>query len=191
MNRMRIIELVIDNEIDGIDAVSVVDYPAMESNFIALAKEYEVKLAEVDAEKRILMGAALIPNKQIYRRDGEDEYYIFFSKDTIKKASELFLQKGNQSKSTIQHQDKLEGMTVVESWIIEDEQFDKSRKYDFNLPVGTWMISMKVENDDVWNRVKSGEIKGFSIEGSFADKLELKKHEDVINQIIKVLENGI
>ena len=81
-------------------------------------------------------------------------------------------------------------MTVVESWIIEDEQFDKSRKYDFNLPVGTWMISMKVENDDVWDRVKSGEIKGFSIEGSFADKLELKKHEDVVNQIIKTLEDG-
>ena len=190
MNRMRIIELVIENDIDGVDCVSVVDAPAIDSNFIALAKEYEIKLAEVDSEKRILMGAALIPNKQIYRKDGKDEYYIFFSKETIKKASELFLQKGNQSNSTIQHQDKLEGMTVVESWIIEDEQFDKSKKYDFNLPVGTWMISMKVENDDVWDRVKSGEIKGFSIEGSFADKLELKKHEDIISQIIKTLEDG-
>jgi hypothetical protein len=187
---MRIIELVIENDIDGVDCVSVVDAPAIDSNFIALAKEYEIKLAEVDSEKRILMGAALIPNKQIYRKDGKDEYYIFFSKETIKKASELFLQKGNQSNSTIQHQDKLEGMTVVESWIIEDEQFDKSKKYDFNLPVGTWMISMKVENDDVWDRVKSGEIKGFSIEGSFADKLELKKHEDIISQIIKTLEDG-
>jgi len=190
MNKMRIIELVIENDIDGVDCVSVVDAPAIDSNFIALAKEYEIKLAEVDSEKRILMGAALIPNKQIYRKDGKDEYYIFFSKETIKKASELFLQKGNQSNSTIQHQDKLEGMTVVESWIIEDEQFDKSKKYDFNLPVGTWMISMKVENDDVWDRVKSGEIKGFSIEGSFADKLELKKHEDIISQIIKTLEDG-
>lgn len=190
MNRMRIVELVIENDIDGIDAVSVVDAPAIESNFIALAKEHQVMLAEVDAEKRILMGAALIPNKQIYRKEGEDEYYIFFSKDTIKKASELFLQNGNQSNSTIQHQDKLDGMTVVESWIIEDEQFDKSKKYNFNLPVGTWMISMKVENDEVWNRVKSGEIKGFSIEGSFADKLELKKHEDLVSQIIKILEDG-
>lgn len=186
---LRIVELIIDKEIDGIEAVSVVDFPAIESNFIFLNKEHEVKLAQVDSEKRILMGAALIPNKQIYRKVDKDEFYVFFSKETVKKASELFLQNGNQSNATLQHQSKIDGMTVVESWIIEDEQMDKSKKYGFSLPVGTWMISMKVENDDIWQKVKDGEVKGFSIEGFFADKLEMQKDEDLVNQIMEILKS--
>jgi len=186
---MRIVELIISKEIDGIEAVSVVDFPAIESNFIFLNKEHEVKLAQIDSEKRILMGAALIPNKQIYRKVDKDEFYVFFSKETVKKASELFLQNGNQSNATLQHQSKIDGMTVVESWIIEDEQMDKSKKYGFSLPVGTWMISMKVENDDIWQKVKDGEVKGFSIEGFFADKLEMQQDEELINKI-KDLLNG-
>jgi hypothetical protein len=170
----RIIELIIDeeNEFSGIEAISVVENPAIEEDFIALKEHKEVKLAEVDKEKRILMGAALIPNKKIYRNSGEEEYYIFFSEDTVRKASELFLMKGNQNNSTLEHQVELKGMSVVESWIIEDEIKDKSKKYDFNLPIGTWMVSVKVNNNDVWNQVKSGEIKGFSIEGYFADKMD-------------------
>jgi hypothetical protein len=170
----RIIELIIDeeNEFSGIEAISVVENPAIEEDFIALKEHKEVKLAEVDKEKRILMGAALIPNKKIYRNSGEEEYYIFFSEDTVRKASELFLMKGNQNNSTLEHNVELEGMSVVESWIIEDEKKDKSRKYDFDLPVGTWMVSVKVNNDDVWNQVKAGEVKGFSIEGYFADKMD-------------------
>ena len=186
---MRIVELIIESETDGIDAVSVVDLPAIESNFIALATDFEVKLAEVDAEKRILMGAALIPNKQIFRRIDDDEFYVFFSKETVKKASELFLKNGNQSNATLQHDGKIDGMTVVESWIVDDLEYDKSKKYGFSVPIGTWMISMKVDNEDVWRRVKSGEIKGFSIEGYFADKLEMQKEQELINQIIKILEN--
>jgi len=170
----RIIELIIDeeNEFSGIEAISVVENPAIEEDFIALKEHKEVKLAEVDKEKRILMGAALIPNKKIYRNSGEEEYYIFFSEDTVRKASELFLMKGNQNNSTLEHNVELEGMSVVESWIIEDEKKDKSRKYDFDLPVGTWMVSVKVNNDNVWNQVKAGEVKGFSIEGYFADKMD-------------------
>ena len=186
---MRIVELIIESETDGIDAVSVVDLPAIESNFIALATDFEVKLAEVDSEKRILMGAALIPNKQIFRRIDDDEFYVFFSKETVKKASELFLKNGNQSNATLQHDGKIDGMTVVESWIVDDLEFDKSKKYGSSVPIGTWMISMKVDNEDVWQRVKKGEIKGFSIEGYFADKLEMQKEQELINQIIKILEN--
>lgn len=170
----RIIELIIDeeNEFSGIEAISVVENPAIEEDFIALKEHKEVKLAEVDKEKRILMGAALIPNKKIYRKGDEEDYYIFFSEDTVRKASELFLMKGNQNNSTLEHNIELKGMSVVESWIIEDEKRDKSRKYDFDLPVGTWMVSMKVNNDEVWNQVKAGEVKGFSIEGYFADKMD-------------------
>ena len=182
---MKIVELLIDEEqlLSGIEAISIVDQPAIEENFIALSKQHEIKLAQVDEEKRILMGAALVPDKNIYRRDGEEEYYIYFSKDTVRKASQLFLMRGNQNKSTLEHQAELHGLSVVESWIIEDEVHDKSRKYDMDLPVGTWMVSMKVNNDDVWeNYVKTGLVKGFSIEGYFKDKLEMSAIDDVENE---------
>ena len=173
----RVIELIIDeeNEFSGIDAISVVENPAIEEDFIALKKQ-PIQLAEVSEEKRILMGAALVPDKKILRRDDDgDEYYIYFSKDTVRKASELFLSKGHQNNSTLEHDIPLEGMSVVESWLVEDEKKDKSRKYGFEVPVGTWMVSMKVYNDDIWSKVKEGEVKGFSIEGYFADKAERPK----------------
>ena len=131
----------------GITAISVVENPAIEEDFIAL-KNQQYSFAEQDKEKRLLIGAALVPNKPIFRKSGdkeEDEYYIFFSKETVRKASELFFIKGNQSKSTLEHSVDLDKMTVVESWIVESE-IDKSRQYGLNVPIGTWMVSMKVNN---------------------------------------------
>lgn len=171
---MKTIELYIDeeNEFSGIEAISVVEFPAIEEDFIAL-KKHEVQLAEVDKEKRILMGAALIPNKEIYRTNGEEEYNIFFSEETVKKASELFLSRGKQNNSTLEHEVDIQGLSVVESWIIEDTNMDKSKKYGLSLPKGTWMVSVKVNNDEIWEEfVKKGKVKGFSIEGFFADKLD-------------------
>ena len=193
----RVIELIIDeeNEISGIEAISVVENPAIEEDFIAL-KKLSVELAEVDAEKRILMGAALIPNKQILRRNSEEEYYIYFSEDTVRKASQLFLMRGRQNNSTLEHDEVLEGMSVVESWIVEDLKHDKSKKYGFDVPVGTWMVSMKVNNDNVWESVKAGDLKGFSIEGFFADSSERPKEqikeeveaEDLLEELYDELE---
>ena len=176
---MDIVELFIDEEdAIGIEAISVVESPAIEEDFIAL-KNQEFKLAEVDKEKRILMGAALIPNKPIYRRNDDNEYYIYFSRDTVRKASELFFINGNQNNSTLEHQVPLTGLSVVESWIVESEK-DKTRHYDMEVPVGTWMVSMKVLNDEVWNDyVKTGKVKGFSIEGYFADKAERPKDKTI------------
>jgi len=182
---MRVIELLIDEEelLSGIEAISIVDRPAIQENFIALSEQERLQLAEVDKEKRILMGAALVPNKKIYRAEGEDEYYIFFSDDTVRRASELFLMRGNQNKSTLEHEAELHGLSVVESWIIEDETHDKSRKYGMELPVGTWMVSMKVNNDDVWeNYVKTGKVKGFSIEGYFTDKVNMSKVDEITEE---------
>ena len=175
---MRIVELLLDEESlqAGIQAISVVESPAIEEDFIAL-KDERIELKTIDKEKRILMGAALIPNKPIYRRNGEDEYYIYFSQDTVRKASELFFINGNQNKATLEHQMDVQGTSVVESWIIEGEQ-DKSRMYGMDLPVGTWMVSMKILNDELWDGyVKSGKVKGFSIEGYFVDKVEASKHD--------------
>ena len=186
---MRIVELIIDEKEDlsGVEAISVVEFPAIEENFIALNQQ--LQLAKVDDEKRILMGAALIPNKNIYRRNGEDEYYIFFSDATVKKASELFLMNSNQNNATLEHQKKINDLSVVESWIVEDTEMDKSKKYGLNAPVGTWMVSMKVNNDTIWNDfVKTGKVKGFSIEGYFADKLEMSLQKEQEAELIEKLK---
>jgi len=191
---MKIIELIISNDEDGIEAISLVDRPAIESNFITLAKEYEMKLAEVDIEKKILMGPALIPNKMIFRKDGESKYQVYFSESTVEQASQMYLQNGNQSNATLQHKTKIDGMSLVESWLITDPEMDKSKSYGFSLPKGTWMVSMKADNEEIWAKAKSGEIKGFSIEGYFADKLSLEllpeiKDEELVSQILNILEN--
>jgi len=199
---MEIIELVLDEneEFSGIEAISVVSSPAIEEDFIALKNQEQIRLAEVSKEKRILMGAALIPDKPIYRKNGEHEFYIFFSKETVNKASQMYLKAGNQGKATMEHTDeKLEGMTVVESWIIEDSVHDKSRKYGLDMPIGTWMVSMKCDNDEIWAKVKEQKIKGFSIEGYFADKLnkpqdkqidQLTEEDKLLNEIIDVLKES-
>ena len=174
---MRIVELIIDenDEASGIDAISLVETPAIESNFIALNK-HELLLKEIDSEKRILMGPALIPDKSIYRRnDNGDEYYIYFSKDTVRKASELFFKKSNHQNATYEHERKIDNMTIVESWIVEDPAKDKTALYGMDVPAGTWMVSMKVDDEKIYNEAKDGTIKGFSIEGYFADRYDLKK----------------
>ncbi|QDP66254.1 MAG: putative peptidase [Prokaryotic dsDNA virus sp.] len=170
---LDIVELFLEeDDIDtGVDAISIVEYPAIESDFVAL-KAKEFKFKAIDEEKKILMGPLLIPNKPIYRKDEDDkEYYIYFSKDTVNKASQIFLKQGKQNNSTLEHQKKIFGLSLVESWIVEDPKMDKSRKYGLDVPEGTWMGSVKVDNDDVWNDfVKTGKVKGFSIEGYFADR---------------------
>lgn len=175
---MKIVELILDEEQEGgIEAISIVESPAIESDFVALESQ-EVKLAEVDKEKKILLGALLIPNKPIYRNGEEGDYYIFFSKETIVKASQMYLKNGYQNKSTLEHAKALNGLTLVESWIVESETQDKSRKYGLDVPVGTWMGAVKVDNDKVWDEyVKTNKVKGFSIEGYFADKMEKPKKE--------------
>jgi hypothetical protein len=172
---MKLIELIIDEtmELSGIDAVSIVENPAIEENWIALKNEQkEYHFAEVDKEKKIIMGAMLVPDKPIYRRDEkEGEYYIYFSQDTIRKCMEMFFQNGNQSNATFEHKEEIKGLTMVESWIVEDLEKDKSNLYNLNVPVGTWMGTIKVENQVIWDEfIKTKKVKGFSIEGYFADR---------------------
>ena len=195
---MNIVELLLDeeNEVTGIEAVSIVESPAIESDFIALNSQ-EIKLAKVDEEKQILMGAALIPNKPIYRTNNEEEFYVYFSADTVRKASELFFKNGNQNNAKLEHKLAVNDLTVVESWIVENKEKDKSALYDLEVPVGTWMISMKVNNSEIWNDfVKTGKVKGFSIEGYFADKATIQASKDTsetkleeIKELLKDLKN--
>ncbi len=181
--KTRIVELVIsdDSQELTIDAISLVTSPAIEEDFVFFGKEKNnLTFAKVDEEKRELISPALIPNKQIFRYDPNTDtnYYVYFSKDTVKQASYLYLKHNNHHKATYQHEDRVSGVLTVESWIKEGEQ-DKSNLYGFDLPVGTWFVKMKIENDELWSRIKSGELKGISIEGYFVDKMqEMAKTEN-------------
>ena len=184
---MKVYDVVLNDGKKGVYSISVVEEPAMEGMFLALSKDNKVtqpiQLAEVNKEKRILMGLALEPDKKIYRNMDGEEFFIQFSQETIEKAAHMFLSNGYQNKSSLEHQLELTGLSVVESWIIEDDQKDKSRKYGLDHPVGSWMVSMKVNDDVLWeNFVKTGKIKGFSIDGLFSLK-EVKLKKENMNLI--------
>ena len=178
---MNVYELFIeeDSELSGIQAISIVEEPAIEEDFIALSAE-KINLAKVDEKKKILMGPALIPNKKILRASKDEDYYIYFSEDTVRKASQLFLARGKQNNSTLEHEYDIKGMSVVESWIVEDTEKDKTKLYNLGVPKGTWMVSVKVNNDEVWDEyVETGKVKGFSIEGYFSDKGNERPEEQI------------
>jgi hypothetical protein len=170
---MKLFELVIEDEnIDEVFAISLVEEPAIEANFVYFDKE-EVKFQAVNDEKRLVMGPILIPDKKILRIDGMGEqYYVYFKPETIRRLSEMYLQKKYTDSTTIEHNEKVNGVSLVESWIVESRTKDKSANYGLSLPVGTWMGTFKVDNDDIWqNYVKTGEVRGFSIEGLFGHNL--------------------
>ena len=186
-----IYELVIEDEnIDEVFAISLVEEPAIESNFVFFDKE-KIHFAAVNDEKRLLMGPILIPDKQILRIDGEGmPYHVFFKPETIKRLSEMYLEKKYTDKSTLEHDKKITGVNLVESWIVESRTKDKSAMYGLSVPVGTWMGTFKVNNDDIWeNYVKTGEVKGFSIEGLFGHNLvAATKEKDYLNKEISDLD---
>ena len=184
---MKLFELVIDPEAkgnkDGVFAISLVNNPAIKENFIALSEEgkgLEVKFNAIDEDKQLLIGAALIPDKQILRIDDDgNEYYVFFKKETIREAAELFLMRNHQHEHTLEHSKKINNLTVVESWV-KDSTHDKSNAYGFSdLPVGTWFVSVKVNDRAIWNNyVKTGKVKGFSIEGFFTEQAVQLSEDD-------------
>jgi hypothetical protein len=181
MKKLEDIELKIENENeDGVFAISLVDRPAIQENFIALS-EHKIELKVVDEYKRILVGLALVPNKKIYRNVNGKEFNVFFSEQTIEKTNELFMRNLNLNSITSQHETKVNGVSVIESWIVEDEKNDKANIYNLNAVKGSWVVKMKVYNDEEWNKVKLGEYKGFSIEGIYQglDKLQASEQEEI------------
>ena len=190
MTETKIVELIIQDENQelAIDAISLVTSPAIEQDFVFFGKEKNnLTFAKVDEEKRMLVSPALIPNKQIFRHDPntDSDYYVYFSKDTVRKASELYLKHNNHHKATYQHQDRVSGVLTVESWIKEGDS-DKSKLYGYDLPNGTWFVKMKIENDELWQKIRSGELKGLSIEGYFTNKFEqMNKKKEFTNEEVK------
>ena len=172
-----IVELVVDedNEELAIDAISLVTSPAIETDFVYFNdNKANLTFAKVNEEKRLLVSPALIPYKQIYRYDANKDknYYVYFTKETVRKAAEAYMKHQNTNSATLQHEEKVTGVHTVESWIVENSTNDKSNLYGYELPVGTWFVTMRVLSDEVWERIKSGELKGLSIEGYFVDKME-------------------
>ena len=191
-----IVELIISGEEElAIDAISLVTSPAIETDFVFFGKEKNnLTFAKVDEEKKVLISPALIPNKNIFRHNPntQEDYYVYFSKSTVRKASELYLKHNNHHKATYQHQDRISGVLTVESWIIEDSKLDKSTLYGFSLPVGTWMVSLKIDNDEIWSKIKDGELRGLSIEGYFTDKMQaMSEKQPTDKEILEALNEII
>jgi hypothetical protein len=178
---MKLYELKIEDEQDEVFAISLVESPAIESDFVYFDKEV-VQFAKVDNEQRMVLGPILIPDKKILRVDGEGQpYHVFFTKDTVKKLAQNYLMKKYTDKATIEHEKSVKGVHLVESWV-KDGKLDKSNNYGLALPEGSWVGMFKITDDKIWNDyVKDGKVKGFSIEGLFthslvhASKIDLEK----------------
>jgi hypothetical protein len=190
-NEVKVIEYGLgDNDEYGVYAISLVDEPAIEVDFVALNKD-RILLARVqDGEKRMLYGPALIPNQAIVRYDKQGQkYFIKYSPETIEKTAQEFLKRNLHHNHTVQHELPVAGLTVVESWIKQGA--DKGQEFGFDLPDGTWMIGVKVEDETTWEAVKQGVLKGFSIEGFFVPEKEEVYNESELEAILTSLVNEI
>jgi hypothetical protein len=195
IEELETIELFIDSEEDsGINAISFVEFPAIEENFYAF-NEHKVEMKTIDEDKRLVIGLALVPNKLIYRKNKGFEYNITFSEDTVRKASEKYLKSMKLHNTTVAHETEVKGVFLTESWIVEDPIQDKTALYGLNAPKGAWVVSMRVEDDKLWGRIKKGDYLGFSIEGMFTEQEEFSKEElsvmDEITKLLEEYENGL
>jgi len=194
MAKLDTIELFIDENADndGIEALSLVKFPATEENWVAL-NNHRIEFKSIDDEKRIIIGLALVPDKLIYRRNGDYEYNIKFSKETVKKAGQLYLKKLNNNNATLEHKTEVDGVSVVESWIVENPKMDKSAIYNLNATEGSWAVIMSIENDKVWQEIKDGTYLGISVEGYFSDEQKLSaqsEQDELINKIKSIITNA-
>ncbi len=171
---MKVYEATLKPNSDGVFSISLVNDPATTETFIALSKQSEIKLAEVDKEQRILMGLVLQPDQLIYRKQNDEEFNIVFSADTIKELSHNFFKSGFQLNSKLEHEEPIKGVSIVESWLIENSKIDKSTNFGMEYPKGTWMATMKIDNDEIWeDYVKTGKVQGFSVD-AFIDLEEVQ-----------------
>lgn len=163
-------------------AISLVDEPAVDSNFIALSKQKPMEFKIQNEERRMLYGVALRADYPIYRRYGDEEFYLTFGKDAIRRLMTKFMKNFGQRSWTKDHMDFAEGLTVVESWIVEDVENDKAKALGIeNFSEGSWCIGVKVDDDEIWQSIKDGRWKGFSVE-AWVDMEEIEK--EIKNQKI-------
>jgi hypothetical protein len=195
MEKKKVYEMVINPEDpeSGVYKLSLVEAPAIGEEWIYLSKQHSVvKMKTLSEEKRLIVGPALIPGIRIPRINEEtlEEYDITFSEDTVELAAQLYMKRLYNNQTNIEHSQDVSGVSVVESWIISDPEMDKSKSLGLNLPKGTWMTALKVDNDGLWNDyIKSGKVKGISIEALLEYKEVKMSEEDKNLQEIKNLLN--
>ena len=184
-------ELRVEDDTDEVFAISLVESPAIESDFVYFDKEV-IQFAKIDNEQRMLIGPILIADKKILRVDGEGQpYHVFFTKETVKKLAQNYLMKKYTDKATIEHDSKIKGVHLVESWV-KDGKLDKSNSYGLNLPDGTWVGMFKITDDKIWNDyVKTGKVKGFSVEALLEHKLVKASIIDLDKDIEELSENEV
>tara|TARA_R110001599_G_scaffold222508_2_gene421604 strand:- start:1488 stop:2102 length:615 start_codon:yes stop_codon:yes gene_type:complete len=181
-----LIELFIDDkdQDNALDIISFVSAPAIESDFMSFKEAKEgFAFKATDEDKRIVTGAAMMPNKEIVRMDAEDKpYFVYFTEETIEKCQEIFAKYGKTKSTNFEHSTGMRDVTVVESWIVTDPANDKSNALGFSdIPKGSWFVSYKIDNDELWAKVKSGDVKGFSIEGVFSKNIVEMSKDDSDN----------
>lgn len=190
---IKLIEWEFDDVMGELQRISLVSMPAIEEDFM-LFNNIELSFKTLDEEKRIVTGPAMRPDIKIPRKDENGElYYGFFSQDTVRKAAEIFFKKNsNANRTNLEHEFEIDGVYVFESWIVEDPNMDKAKSLGFtDIRKGDWWVSMKVENETVWNNyLKTGLIKGFSVEVRAKEKETelLSKINDLLDLDIDVNE---
>jgi len=188
---LQLFELVVEEDGDGVFANSFVEEPAIERDFVFFNKHKEVTFQAIDTEKRLVAGPLLIPNKKIIRMDEQmGMYNVFFKPETIETIARKFMKNKYNGEVTTEHDKKVNGVYLTESWIIEQSAKDKSNLYGYTLPKGTWFGIYKVDNDAVWNDVKMGKYKGFSIEGIFEHKASTMKSSQLFSKDIDELNEN-
>lgn len=169
---MKKYELVFEAEHEGVFRVSLVKDPAIESTLLHFNAEKPAILHFTQDEKRIVFAPAMIPNKLIFRKDVKGENAeVFYTSDTIERLQKKYFKNGHNSNTNINHQaEDTIGVYPFESWIVEDPQNDKSNAMGFDVPAGTWMMGYKIDDESIWNEVKSGNLDGLSIEARLGFK---------------------
>lgn len=169
-----------EEEMTGVDRISLVKRPAIMTDFVYMADEQaeQYKQVHLSDDKQIIVGPALIPDLEIVRKDEDGEpYFIKYSKEQIERIAQKFFKFKNSKSVNKEHKEnQAEDTYIYESWIVGEN--DKAASLGFDVPVGTWMVSMKVENDELWQQIKSGKYRGFSIEGLF----KFKRSSRVVKQ---------
>jgi len=185
----------------GVFAISLVKTPATEETFVAMSAQEElIKMAKINEEQRVVMGLVLQPEQLILRQDPEsgEKFNIVFSADTIKELSHNFFKSGFQLNSKLEHNSPIKDVTFVESWIVENSEIDKSANFGMNFPKGSWMATMKIDNDDIWNNyVKTGEVEGFSVDAmvdleeiNLKSEIKMSEKKSIITMLKEIISGA-
>lgn len=189
---MNLFEMKLKNEGQGVFNISLVASPANESSFVALKENATMVKFSADEEKKVVTGVVLLPDQKIYRNSGFDkgECEIFFSADTIRQCSELFLTDDARGGASLEHLLPTESAQLVESWIVEDSECDKAVALGLSVVAGAWCASYKITDDELWASIKEGEaFTGFSIEGLFESvEVEAGKNKTLLDTLIEEIE---